>query len=157
MHETELVMKISDIGKKTSMPQAAHPVQGKQADAQEDKPFARQMNSTGQVQLQEYIEDMQHKIMLQGEVIKTKADMSELQQYRKLITELLNETVSNAYSFVSTNSFTTRGQHKMFVVIRKVNQKLEELTQEILNEQTDNLRLLDMVDDIRGMLVDLFM
>ena len=150
-------MKISDIKKNTSAPQAAHPVQGKQTGAAQGKAFARQVNSAGQAQVHEYIEDMQQKIMLQGEVIKKKADIGELQQYRKLISELLNETVSNAFAFAKTNSYTPRGQHKVFVVIRKVNKRLDELTQEILKEQTDNLKLLDMVDDIRGLLVDLFM
>ena len=42
-------------------------------------------------------------------------------------------------------------------MIRTINEKLEELTREILSEQQDNLRILQMVDDIRGLLIDLFM
>jgi uncharacterized protein YaaR (DUF327 family) len=40
-------------------------------------------------------------------------------------------------------------------VIRSINEKLEELTREMLSEQRDNIRILQMVDDIRGLLMDL--
>jgi uncharacterized protein YaaR (DUF327 family) len=53
--------------------------------------------------------------------------------------------------------FDAKGRHKVNFVIRTINENLEELTREILSEQQDNLRILQMVDDIRGLLIDLFM
>jgi uncharacterized protein YaaR (DUF327 family) len=45
----------------------------------------------------------------------------------------------------------------VYAVVKRINQKLDEMTAEVLREQTDNIRLLSIVDDIRGMLVDLLL
>jgi len=150
-------MKVSDIGKVSRDTTGSQHVQGKHAAADAGFAFERQLTSLNEAQYAEYVKKMTQKITDQGEVIKKKADMTEMQKYRQLISELLDETASNAYAFVKSNSYNRGGQHKLYTVIRMVNEKLDAMTQEILAEQTDNLKLLDMVDDIRGLLLDLFM
>lgn len=119
--------------------------------------FARQLNTLSEAQYQRYIQDLQERIRKQGERLKEKADLSAIMKYRALIGELLGEAANNAFACFKTDSFDTKGRHKVHFVIRNVNQKLEELTKEILSAEQDNIRILQMVDDIRGMLVDLFM
>ena len=78
-------------------------------------------------------------------------------EYRRLIAELLDVTASNAYVCTKTSAFDTKGRRNVFVLIKKVNDRLEEMAQEILSEQKDNIRLLEMVDDIRGLLLDILL
>ena len=118
--------------------------------------FARQLTTLGEAQYERYVQDLQERIRKQGEKIKAKADLKAVMEYRALIGELMNEVANNAFAGHKAESFDARGRHKVHFVIRSVNQKLEELTREILSDQQDNLRILQMVDDIRGLLVDLF-
>lgn len=150
-------MKVTDINKIKSDTKSSVIVSGKHSDPTPNRSFHRQVTALQQEQHLEYIKKLKSKIFEQGEVIKKKADISELQKYRKMISELLNETVSNSFQCVKSDSYSARSGHKIFIVIRKVNDKLDELTKEILVNQTDNLKLLGMVDDIRGLLVDLFL
>lgn len=150
-------MKVTDINKIKSDPKSSLIVSGKHSDPAPSRSFHRQVTTLQQQQHLEHIEKLQSEIFEQGEVIKKKADIGELQKYRKMISELLNETVSNSFQCVKSDSYSARSGHKLFIVIRKVNDKLDQLTKEILADQTDNLRLLGMVDDIRGLLVDLFL
>ena len=84
-------------------------------------------------------------------------DIGEVQKYRAMITELVKETVSNAYACKTSTAFDANGRRRVFVVVRNINEKLDELTQGVLSGEADNIKLLGMVDDIRGLLVDLFL
>ncbi len=150
-------MKVADINHIVTDNKERYVAVDKQAAAGQNTAFFRQLTNLNEAQYQRYIQELQEKIFKQGEKIKAKADLGALQEYRQLIGELLQEAAGNAYACVKTSSFDARGRHKVFLVIRNVNQKLEEMTREILSDQRDNLRLLQMVDDIRGMLVDLFL
>ena len=110
-----------------------------------------------EAQRQKYIEDLKDRIFRQGETIKKKADIGEFMQYRRLIAELLEAAASNAYACIRTSAVNSKGMRNVFVLVKTVNARLDEMAQQILSEQSDNLRLLKMVDDIRGLLVDVFL
>lgn len=93
----------------------------------------------------------------QGKKLTERADMAEMQKYRELITGLINETVSNGYAFAKEGRIGVNGRSKIFAMIRTVNEKLDSMTKKILNEEKDNINLLDDVDDIRGLLVDMYL
>lgn len=103
------------------------------------------------------IEGLVRTIEEQGKRIKERADMSELQKYRENITKLINETVSNGFAFHKEGKLGPNGRSKIFAMIKTVNEKLDSLTKKILSEEKDNISLLDEVDDIRGLLVDMYL
>ena len=103
------------------------------------------------------IEGLMADITRQGEVVAKRADMGELQKYRAMVTSLINETVSNGFAFKKSGGMNSRGRSKVFAMIQQVNEKLDNMTKKILEEQKDNLDLLNDVDDIRGLLVDMYM
>ena len=150
-------MKVRDINQLMSETHERHAVIDKHPEPDSKKMFQRQINAVSNEARQKYIEDMRSKITQQGEIVKDTADMKELQEYRRLIAELLNETVNNSFDCSKSNILDCKGRHKTLVIIRNINQTLDALTKEILAEQTDNIKLLGMVDDIKGMLVDLFL
>ncbi len=119
--------------------------------------FSRTLTDMNQSAHTEKIQRMCEAIFKQGEAVAKKADVTELQRYRSMIQELMNETVSNGFEFTKAGSFDARGRHRVFATINKVNSKLDELTSELLKEQKDEIEVLHKVDDIRGLLVDLFL
>lgn len=93
----------------------------------------------------------------QGKKLTERADMAEMQKYREMITSLINETVSNGFAFAKEGKIGVNGRSKIFAMIRTVNEKLDSMTKKILSEEKDNINLLDDVDDIRGLLVDMYL
>jgi len=148
-------MKVSDISKASSNVQSVPVSGGMQPGAGQGFEFSRHMMDFSQAQYQKYIEDLKDRIFRQGEAVKQKADIGAFMQYRKLIAELLEVAAGNAYACSKTTSFDTKGRRNVFVLIKRVNAKLDEMAQQILSEQRDNLHLLEMVDDVRGLLVDI--
>lgn len=150
-------MKIADIGKIQKESQSVTAPHDKLQPEETGVSFRRHISDINDARYQEHIEELRERIFEQGEVIKKKSDINEFIKYRKLIAELMGEVAGNAYESSKTSSFDARGKHKVFVLIKKVNSKLDEMARQVLDSQSENIKLLQMVDDIRGMLVDMFL
>ena len=80
----------------------------------------------------------------------------EILDYKKAVRNFLNYVVENCYG-IKTSQTGLREIRKLkpHVQIQVIDQKLEELAASILMGQTDKLKLVSQLDDIRGLLVDL--
>jgi len=150
-------MKVSDLGRVSPDRRNVAAAAGAQTETSGGFSFSRHMMDFSQAQYREYVENLKDRIFLQGETIKKKADVGEFVQYRRLIAELLEIVAGNAYACVKTSAFDKRGRRNVLVLIKAVNIKLDEMAQQILEEQRDNIRMLQMVDDIRGLLLDILL
>ena len=148
------VKELSNIPRNTLGPA---PMEDKRESGSQGQAFHRHMSNVNTAEYEKYLSTLSENIQQQGEALTQRMDLAEFQKYRELIMELFQETASNSYMFFKQEKFDARGRHKIMAVIRKVNNRLDELAALILEEQKDNLQTLSIVDDIRGMLVDLFM
>ncbi len=150
-------MKINEIGKGIQGVSNARNAPEHADQIEKSRTFSRHLTDMGNAQYEEHITKLVGRIFEQGEIVKSKADMKELQKYRQMISELMNETVSNSYVFDKSGTFDSSGRHKIYATIKKINDKLDNMTQGLLDDQSENINLLSQVDDIKGMLVDLFL
>lgn len=107
--------------------------------------------------MNEYVEGKMREITELGNKLCEKADMAQFNRYKALIKDLMSFTVSNGYKFFKSNSFDSRGRGKIYGLIKKVNDKLDEMTRTILDEERDNIDFVASINDIRGLLVDMFL
>lgn len=148
-------MKISDVNLSLrDLPM--QPVAERQPVEAMAKSFRRELTDLNDERYRLHIEDLVLRIQEQGELVAKRADIKELHKYREMITQLLNETVSNSFVFTKNSAFDSRGRHRIYTMIKRVHGNLDDLTQELLKDEADHLALLDSVDDIRGLLVDLY-
>lgn len=103
------------------------------------------------------IRELVRTIEAQGKRLAERADMGEMQKYREMITQLLHETVSNGFAFHKEGKIGVNGRSKIFAMIKTVNEKLDSMTRKLLDEEKENIDLLDDIDDIRGLLVDMYL
>lgn len=119
--------------------------------------FRSQLSKEKNASYLEHVKDLIVQIEAQGERLGKKADMGEMQKYREMITKLLNETVSNGFAFEKEGKLGMNGRSKIFATIKRINKKLDDMTQKLLEDQQKNINLLDDIDDIRGLLVDMYL
>ena len=122
-----------------------------------DAAFSASLKKMENVNYQERIKVLVDKIQSQGEKLGKKADIRDLKIYKQLISDFLDEAVSNSHSFSKRNFLDRRGRHRVFAVIKKINEELIELTNEVLKAESDNIKILQKLDDIRGLIMDLFL
>ena len=99
---------------------------------------------------------MMEEIVMQGDKIVKRMDVRDMRRYRTLIKEFMNEIVNRSHKFSRENFLDRRGRHRVYGIIRLVDEKLDELAQELVNEESDKIAILARVDEIRGLLLDIF-
>ena len=76
--------------------------------------------------------------------------------YRGLVKDFMNEIVSHSHSFSRENFLDKRGRHRVYGIIRLVDETLDELAQELMKDEKDNLAILSKIGEIKGLLLDIF-
>jgi len=106
--------------------------------------------------LQERLNLLFQDITMQGKKISKHTDVKDMKRYRALIKEFLNEVVNRSHKFSRENFLDRRGRHRVYGIIRLIDQNLDELAAELMKEEKDNISILNKVDEIRGLLLDIF-
>lgn len=133
---------------------AAEPVkQPQQADGSFKFTLASHIE---EAQLKERLNTLMEEITMQGNRLAKKRDIKDMKKYRSLIKEFMNEVVSRSHSFSRENFLDRRGRHRVYGIIRLVDENLDELAQELVKDETDNLSILNKIGEIRGLLLDIF-
>ncbi|KUO76793.1 MAG: hypothetical protein APF77_21230 [Clostridia bacterium BRH_c25] len=151
-------MKISDIKNHPSSITSTIAREDRRSDITSDRSsFGDTLKKTEEQDLTSRLNRLMHDIEKQGEHLAKSMDIKELKNYKKLISEFMNEVVNNSLKFSKQSSFDRRGRHKVYALVRKVNAKVEELSREFLKEEKDNIKILESIGTIKGMLFDMYM
>lgn len=106
--------------------------------------------------LQERLNLLFQDITMQGKKISKHTDVKDMKRYRALIKDFLNEVVNRSHKFSRENFLDRRGRHRVYGIIRLIDQNLDALAAELMKEEKDNIAILQRVDEIRGLLLDIF-
>jgi uncharacterized protein YaaR (DUF327 family) len=106
--------------------------------------------------LAERLNLMMQDIVQQGARISKKNDIKDMQRYRILIKDFLNEVVSRSHVFSRENFLDRKGRHRVYGIIRQVDKELDELAKELVKDENDNIAILAKIGQIEGLLLDIF-
>lgn len=107
-------------------------------------------------QLQQRLTAMMEQITMQGEKLAKHRDVKDMKLYRSLIKDFMNEIVGRSHEFSRENFLDRRGRHRVYGIIRLIDQNLDELAQELVKDEQDNISILSKIGEIRGLLLDIF-
>ena len=143
-------IKISNITP-TNQPQAPEQVQEVAGDFK--FVLTSKLEDTG---LAERLNLMLEDIVQQGERIKKRNDIKDMQRYRILIKDFLNEVVTRSHEFSRENFLDRKGRHRVYGIIRQVDDELDALARELVKDEKDNINILAKIGQIEGLLLDIF-
>lgn len=109
-----------------------------------------------EAQLQERLQTLMQEITVEGEKLAKRRDIKDMRHYRGLVKSFLNEVVSRSHTFTRENFLDRRGRHRVYGIIRLVDETLDQLAQELMKDEKDNLSILNKIGEIRGLLLDIF-
>lgn len=107
-------------------------------------------------ELQARLGSLMEQITAQGEKLAKKRDIKDMKRYRGLIKDFMNEIVSRSHSFSRENFLDRKGRHRVYGIVKQINQTLDELAEELLREEKDHIAILSKIDEIRGLILDIF-
>ena len=100
------------------------------------------MSKISEEDLQARLTSLMEEITMQGERISKKKDIKDMRKYRSLIKDFMNEIVSRSHAFSRENFLDRKGRHRVYGIIRLIDENLDELAQELMKEQKDNISIL---------------
>ena len=106
--------------------------------------------------LQNALSHMMEEITRQGDKLAKHRDIKDMKRYRALIKDFMNEIVNRSHAFARENFLDRKGRHRVYGIIRLIDQNLDELAQELVKDEQDNLAILSKIGEIRGLLLDIF-
>lgn len=107
-------------------------------------------------ELQAHLNALMEQIDAEGKKLAKKRDLKDMKHYRGLVKEFLNEIVTRSHEFTRENFLDKRGRHRIYGIIRLVDENLDSLAQELVNDEKDNIDILNKIGEIQGLLIDIF-
>lgn len=148
-------MKVSEtLSQSSSVASVAGSAERKASEIKGES-FQSQLKRVEGQNIEERINLLVQGIVEQGEKLSQRTDIRELKKYKKLISEFLDETVGNSRKFSKESFLDRRGRYKVFATVKKINEELDGLTKDVLSEEKDNIKILQRLDDIRGLILDI--
>lgn len=119
----------------------------------EKRDFSQSFNQArdrkSEEQLKKIIEDIQKK----GNRLVISKTYGDVVAYKKLIKEYLESILKFMYDTKKDISFW---QTQYFITVETIDEKLEELTESLIKGEMDNLNIASSIDEIQGLIVDIY-
>lgn len=105
--------------------------------------------------LKERLTIIMSEITAHGKKLGKHMDVRDMRRYRALIKDFMNEIVSRSHEFSRENFLDRKGRHRVYGMVKLVDQKLDELARELISDEKDNIAILSKIDEIQGLLLDI--
>ena len=105
--------------------------------------------------LQAKVDSLLSDITFLGNRIAPHMDIRDMKKYRELIREFMNEVVYRSHKFSRENFLDRKGRHRVYGLIKLIDENLDELARELVKDEKDHISTLSRIGEIRGLLLDI--
>lgn len=139
-------MEISRVGRNT-------PVKSESKLVSNKKSFSQSFNFAHQKKSEEQLKKMLEDIKKRGNRLAVTKSYGDVISYKRMIKDYLDSVLKYMYSVKKNVSFW---QTQYFITVDTIDDKLEQLTKMLLESEKDNLKIASTIDDISGLMVDIY-
>ena len=129
------------------------PVKQDRRVVSEKKDFSQSFNQAKERKSEEQLNQMIEEIHKKGNRLVITKTYGDVIAYKKLIKEYLESILKFMYDTKKDISFW---QTQYFITIDTIDQTLEEITKSLLKGEGDNLNIAASIDEIQGLIVDIY-
>lgn len=91
-----------------------------------------------------------------GKKLASKRTIENLFDYKKKVKNFLDETLKSGLDLNKRDGFRRGGSSRLLKMVSKVDDKLIDLTDELINGENSRLNLLRLVGEIEGLLLNIY-
>lgn len=119
--------------------------------------FSDTLRETDNDRRRQACDELLRQIDSVSESIKKAPTPSGIKKYRRLVASFIREATNQTYELNEETHWDQSGNRKSYLIVRNINQALEELTDEVMQREKKQIDLVAKLDEIRGMLLDLYL
>ncbi|MFE4242958.1 YaaR family protein [Peribacillus butanolivorans] len=141
-----------------------HDIPIKLDKAQQDTKHAQ----TGNGRFQQMVQTQDQKMQIQtlnrligdiegaGQRLVRSRTFRELAKYKALVKRFVREAVEYGLELKQSTTWNQYGQSQPLKTVETIDARLVELSEEILNKEKSSLEILEMIGEIKGLLINLY-
>ncbi|SDC56214.1 hypothetical protein SAMN05421734_11158 [Pelagirhabdus alkalitolerans] len=115
------------------------------------------MVMTQAAKMQSYeLEKLMKGITSQGEKVVRYRTIRDLAKYKRLVKDFVKEAVGFGLDLSHTHSFNFNGNNRKLTIVKQIDEQLVTLTERILDQEKKSIDLLDVIGEIKGLLINLY-
>ncbi|WP_294359322.1 YaaR family protein [uncultured Clostridium sp.] len=119
----------------------------------EKKSFAQSFSFAKEKKNDEQLKKMLDEIKKKGNRLSITKCYADVRSYKNMIKEYLESVLNYMYNVKKDISFW---QTQYFITVDVIDTKLEELTEALLENQGENIDVASTIDEISGLIVDIY-
>ncbi|MFB5282835.1 YaaR family protein [Peribacillus sp. Hz7] len=131
-------------------------VKGKEEVAKDSIQFQAMMDKKRQETTYDRLTKKVAEIEEQGKKLADNHTVENLRKYKKMVKDFMEDAVKNGLELTEHRGFNQRGSTKVYKLVKEVDKKLIDLTNEVLDKEKNSLGILDLVGEIKGMLINIY-
>lgn len=126
-----------------------------QSSQERSSEFSGVLSKTQKIQRIE-LKSFLSRLGTQGKKLSESLSLLDLKDFRDMVKSFLRSTFGQSRKIQGESSWDSQGRPKVMTRIAKIDHALDELGKQLLDQQAKPLEILTKIDEIRGLIVDLF-
>lgn len=118
--------------------------------------FQDQLDDANYQQIRERFDKLLQIVDRHGEKLKETLDKRDLIEYKKRVKDFLHLIQKEFARTRQAVSWDGTGNLKTYTIIEEIDQNLKLMHEQFIQEQSDVLQIVNRIDEIRGLLLDLY-
>ncbi|MED1125063.1 YaaR family protein [Bacillus atrophaeus] len=91
-----------------------------------------------------------------GKRLTKSRNFKDLARFKGLVKRFVKEAVDNGLSHETARSFDLYGNSRKLGIVKEIDEKLIQLTEEMMNQEQSAIDLLERIGEIKGLLINLY-
>ncbi len=115
--------------------------------------FLKEMESNLFNKSRKNLKDLLSSIRKKGDDIIITKSHSDVLEYKNLVKQYLKKVMEDMYEL---NKFSDTFSSRYYLIVETIDGRLKELTDKVLSGEKDNIDILNTIDEIQGLIVDVY-
>nr|WP_219914690.1 YaaR family protein [Thalassobacillus sp. CUG 92003] len=126
------------------------------APAKGKQNFDALVHSQSRQMQEEQLNKLMQDITAQGERVLRSRSFRDLAKYKRLIKGFVEESVQYGKNLKHSHTWNMEGQNRKLTIVESVDDKLEDLTEAVMDQEKKSIDLLGIMGEIKGLLINLY-
>jgi uncharacterized protein len=131
-------------------------VSRKEETAMESVSFTEMMAKKRNDIIWERVQRQVQQIEEQGKKLAESRTIEDLKKYKQLVKQFLDDAVKNGLQLEEQRGFSRGGRARIYKIVKEVDRKLIELTNNVLQKEQKGLDILRIVGEIQGLIINIY-
>ncbi len=115
--------------------------------------FSREMESSFSDKSKRDLKDLMDSIKKKGDRIVLTKTHGDVLEYKSLVKDYLKRVMEDMYEL---NKCSDTFNSRYYLTVETIDKKLQELTEKVLGNEKDNISILTTIDEIQGLMLDVY-